>query len=131
MGHGFGRGDDGMTDWRGGRVPKSSGEIRCLSYLDRAMAEMTWSRVMARDLGVVPCAACLTGMEEIVSGICAWLAAGVSRDWASDLAWCEASMEREGEGGETGSSEKRGFVDFGALGALGAALNLVRTSLRL
>ena len=114
-------GDDGQTTWRNVRVLKTSKEIEFLGWMDRAMAELAWARVMARDAGVQEVQLELKRVSEALSDICAIMAADAERDLIGVVVWATK---------KTLGRELASFVDFGEATSLAAAINLARTSVR-
>ena len=114
-------GDDGQTTWRNVRVLKTSKEIEFLGWMDRAMAEVAWARVMARGNGAEEINADLKRVSDALSDICAIMAADAERDLIAAVVWATK---------KTLGRELNEFVDFGDGTPLSAAINLARTGVR-
>lgn len=117
-----GTGDEGQTTWRSIRILKNSREIAFLGLMDRAMAEVSQARILARALQAEAVDSELKRVSRALCDVCAIMAADAERDLIPVVVWAAK---------KTLGRTLTEFVDFGETTALAAAVNLARTGVRL
>lgn len=117
------RGDDGFTDFKNRREPKSSASVGLLAELDRLDAELCLWHIERRD--VDPKDQSLQLAREVIAYV-----QGLITGYAPNEAPGAALLGQLESYLEANEMQFEGFIDFSACSALAARGNICRTTCR-